>query len=191
MWMPSLSVRPYPEADVHWIEYLRETKGISLSVAADASVCTLLADARVRASIQGVVLYEESGAINALKYLAVTAAGLHNALPVTAAVLAANPCLNTLPTLATVPPASQFATDLAAYEWGIANLLPHTSSLVQIGACRSWQNYTCGWSDPLGTAAIDYGVAKKVSSCTLYVVMHTVPCVLDVPTTPWLNANLS
>ena len=101
--------------------------------------------------------------INALKYLAVTSAGLHDALPVTAAVLTANPCLAKLTTVATLPPASQFATDLDAYKWGITNLLPHTSTEVQIGACRSWANYTCSWSDPLGTASIDYGVAKKAS----------------------------
>lgn len=29
-----------------------------------------------------------------------------------------------------------------------------------VGACRSWANYTCAWSDPLGAAAIDYGISR-------------------------------
>lgn len=79
-------------------------------------------DARVKKNIEGVVLYEETETINALKYLAVTTAGLHSGLPVTTQLLAANPCLKTLATLATIPPASQFATDLDAYEWGVVRI---------------------------------------------------------------------
>jgi hypothetical protein len=31
----------------------------------------------------------------------------------------------------------------------------------QVSACHGWTNYSCGWGDPLGTAAIDYGVANR------------------------------
>lgn len=71
-------------------------------------------------------------------------------------------CLAALPVLLALPPATSFGGDnLAAYAWGAATLLPKTSTAVQAGACRGWANYTCGWSDPLGTAALDYAVQHR------------------------------
>ena len=55
------------------------------------------------------------GALNALQYAAVSAAGIYGGVPVTAAMVAKHGCLATLPVLLTVPSASTFADDLAVY----------------------------------------------------------------------------
>jgi hypothetical protein len=70
-------------------------------------------------------------------------------------------CLGHLPTVFAIPAAASFASDLAVYEWAMAELMPSTSTALLVGACHSWANYTCGWSDPLGVASIDYAVASR------------------------------
>ena len=158
---------PYPAADPHWWAYLNASKGITFDVAPDCRLCTLLADPRVGAAVKGVVAYEESATLDGLKYAAVTAAGLYDGVPATASMLKQHPCLAAMPTVFTVPPAAQFADDLSVYEWVTAKLLPRTSTKVMVGACRSWQNYSCGWSDPLGAAAIDFAVSQKAAVVNL------------------------
>jgi hypothetical protein len=116
--------KPYPEADATWLDYLRSIKGLVPTVATDANLCTLLQDDRVRNSVAGLIVYEEATTtINAMTYLAATAAGLHSGIPVTSELVEQNPCLNDMPTVYTLPPAAQFASDIDAYTWGIYTFL--------------------------------------------------------------------
>eukprot|EP00928_Gymnodinium_smaydae_P081596 TRINITY_DN65081_c0_g1_i1.p1 TRINITY_DN65081_c0_g1~~TRINITY_DN65081_c0_g1_i1.p1 ORF type:complete len:558 (-),score=43.42 TRINITY_DN65081_c0_g1_i1:151-1824(-) len=153
----------YPEADQHWLAYLAQEKAINFRRISDASLCSVLQEVKAMKTdvVRGIVTYEESPNVNALPFLAVTAAGLLDALPVSEALRLRSPCLQQMPVLLQIPAASTFSSDLAAYQWGVAHLLANTSKRMQVGACRSWQNYSCGWSDPLGTAAIDVGVAER------------------------------
>lgn len=152
---------PYPDADVTWLQYLKTTKHLDFAVLKDASLCTLLSDRRIAGLVKGVVMYESSRVIDALKWLAVTAAGLMDAVPVTAEMVARHACLSQLPVVQTLPRASAFGSDLAAYAWAVEHLAPATSKKVLVGACFNWANYTCGWGDPLGVASIDFAVAKQ------------------------------
>ena len=153
---------PYPAADETWLAYLEQTKGLDFEVAPDAELCTLLTHPSVSPSVHGVVVYEESATLDALQWAAVSAAGIHGGVPVTPAMVASarHPCLARLPTLLRIPPAAAFADDLAVYAWMATALLPRASTEVLVGACRNWANYTCGWGDPLGTATIDFAVAR-------------------------------
>ena len=154
----------YPQADTIWLPYLKTTKGLQFTVAPDAKLCTLLAHPRVAAAVKGRVMYGTSrgaGALNALQYAAVSAAGINDGVPVTAAMLAKHSCLAQLPVLLTIPAASTFADDLAVYAWMAKTLMPLSSTKVLVGACDNWANYTCGWGDPLGTASIDFAVQQK------------------------------
>eukprot|EP01043_Picozoa_sp_COSAG02_P050382 COSAG02_NODE_5172_length_4573_cov_1.418194_3_plen_390_part_00 len=151
----------YPQADATWLAYLKQAKGVNFQVAKDASLCTLLGHATISAAVKGVVMYEESTRLNALKWAAVSAAGIHSSLPATAAMRKHHSCLAALPVVATIPSAATFADDLAVYAWMAQHLLPHASTKVLVGACDNWANYTCGWGDPLGTASIDFAVARQ------------------------------
>jgi hypothetical protein len=151
---------PFPQADETWIEFLREKKQMQPVVLADASVCTLVQP--FLPLVKGVVLYEESSSINSLKFLAMTAGGLYDALPVTAQMQQKHACLGNMTTVFTIPAASSFPSDLHAYSWATKTLLPQTSKQTQGGACKAWANYSCGaWADPLGTAAMDYVVSQR------------------------------
>ena len=161
-WVNEVAVMwPYPQADHHWLSYLTKTKGIAFTTAVDAKLCTLLGYPQIAAAVKGLVYYEDSETLDALKWAAVTAAGLHDGLPVTAAMVASHECLAKLPTVFTLPAASIFSTDLEVYAWAIKVLLPSTSSKVLVGACKNWLNYTCGWGDPLGTATLDFAVSSR------------------------------
>ncbi len=112
---------PYPPADAEWTAYLSVHRNISFRVAPDAGLCTLLSDAKVAPAIRGLVVYDDPDAapagtdgLDGLRWAAVTAAGLYSGVPVTAALRAAHAdCLQHLPVVFTVPPASSFADNLA------------------------------------------------------------------------------
>ena len=150
---------PYPQADATWIPYLRQSKGVEFEVARDAELCTLLSHAAIRRAVNGLVVYEESAALNALKWAAVSAAGLHDGVPATRAMLDKHTCLASMPVVFTIPPAATFTDDLAVYAWMASTLMPNASTKVLVGACEGWANYSC--NAPLGIAAVDYAVARK------------------------------
>lgn len=152
---------PLPSADAHWLRYLEQTKGIGFDPAKDAALCTILADARVGQKVKGVIAYEPSSVLDALQYAAVSAGGLHDAIPATPAMMKKHACLAVLPVVLATPSASTFVDDLAVYQWMVTTLLPHSSTKVMVGVCKSWANYSCGRSDPLGAAAIDFAVASR------------------------------
>ena len=106
---------PYPEADAQWMRYLQDQKNITFEVAADASICTLLGYEAVRNAVRGIVLYEEERSLDALKWVAVSAAGIYDGIPATAAMLEQHKCIAALPVVFKVPPASSFSNDLAVY----------------------------------------------------------------------------
>ena len=135
---------PYPQADVTWLAYLKESKSIDFELAEDAQLCTLLKHPTVTAAVKGVVTYDDSKTLNGLKWAAVSAAGIHDGVPATPAMLQKHSCLAKLPVVATIPSASTFATDLDVYAWMIKTLLPLSSTKVLVGACENWANYsTC------------------------------------------------
>ena len=161
-WVSGVPVMwPYPEADAQWMKYLQNEKNISFEVAADASICTLLGYDAVRTAVKGIVMYEENPSLDALKWVAVSAAGIYDGIPATAAMLEQHKCIAALPVVFKVPPASSFSNDLAVYAWAIEKLLPLASTKVLVGACHGWANYSCGWSDPLGVASIDFATASR------------------------------
>eukprot|EP01051_Picozoa_sp_SAG22_P024828 SAG22_NODE_7064_length_780_cov_1.099853_1_plen_233_part_10 len=139
----------YPQADTTWLAYLEKEKGIGFERAKDAQLCTLLGNKAVAAGVKGLVMYEDAVVIDALKWAAVSAAGIHDGLPVTAAMVQQHSCLQGLPVVFTVPAAETFAgSDLAVYQWMIEVLLPASSTKTLVGACHNWANYTCGGGDP-------------------------------------------
>ena len=152
---------PYPQADVTWLSYLKDSKGLDFERTTDAKLCTLLTHPSIRPAVKGVVLYEDSTVLDALKWAAVSAGGIHDSVPVTAAMRHKHSCLAALPVTLTLPAASTFANDLAVYSWALEHLLPLSSTKILVGACDNWANYTCGWGDPLGTATVDLAVAKR------------------------------
>eukprot|EP00038_Savillea_parva_P013494 m.211122 g.211122 ORF g.211122 m.211122 type:complete len:610 (+) comp25378_c0_seq1:200-2029(+) len=167
-WVEGVAVMwSYPAADATWIPHWAKRLGESADVLPNADLCTVFGVPAVAAAVKGVVLYEASAEIDALRWVAATAAGLYDAVPMTTLLRASNPCFAQLPVALQLPSAASFATDLDAYQWMVDHLLrtngttPSPQPPVLVGACRSWKNYTCAWSDPLGTAAIDYAVATR------------------------------
>jgi hypothetical protein len=152
----------YPGADAVWRDYLAKSKGLGeFDVAADSQLCTLLGDARMRSVPKGLVMYEESDELNGLQYAAITAAGLHDGLPVTLDMVTRHSCLQAMPTVFKLPVASSFEVDLDVYRWAIKELLPISNKKVVVSACHSWKNYSCGWTLAPGIVTLDYAVSVK------------------------------
>ena len=128
---------PYPQADRTWIPYLEKTKGVEFEVASDAELCTLLSHARIRHAVKGLIIYEESATLNALKWAAVSAAGQYDGIPATHAMLTKHACLAPMPVLFTIPPATNFADDLAVYAWMAEALLPKASTKVLLERAKA------------------------------------------------------
>lgn len=120
---------PYPDADAAWIEYFEQAKSLDFEPAADASLCTVLEFAPVRAAVRGLVLYDGSS-LDALQWVAATAAGLYDSVPVTTAMKNTHPCLGRLPVLYEIPTAATFRSDLGVYRWAMSELLPNASTKV-------------------------------------------------------------
>ena len=87
-----------------------------------------MSDPGVRGTVKGRVMYEDSTVLDGLKWAAVSAAGIHDGVPCTAAMVAKHPCLAALPVLFTVPPAASFGDDLDVYAWAIDTLLDRAST---------------------------------------------------------------
>ena len=152
----------YPGADAVWREYLGKVKGLGeFDVAKDSRLCTLLGDARLQTVPKGLVLYEASAELDGLQWAALTAAGLYDGLPVTSAMIARHSCLQTLPTVFALPGASSFQVDLDVYRWAVEALLPRTNKRIVVSACKSWKNYSCGWTLAPGVVSLDYAVSAR------------------------------
>lgn len=107
--------------------------------------------------------YDDAEILDGLQWAAVSAAGIYDAVPVSSSMLQRHAaCLAGLPTVLEIPSAAHFSGDnVAVYEWMMTELMPKASSTVIVGACYSWANYSCGWGDPLGSAAVDFAVSKR------------------------------
>lgn len=90
--------------------------------------CGLAAATGLLDLVHGVALYDDA-ALDATRWLAVTASALDGLLPATKKMRAAMPCLASLPVGAdfSAPAALGFATNVGAYEWGRVHLLPRCS----------------------------------------------------------------
>ena len=151
----------YPKADTVWVPWVEGKLNRSFTILTGGDIiCTL-----VRAhqdQVNGMVMYQPE--TDASSFVALTASGLLDALPVQQSQLDRLACLQALPVITTIPeppPANATATrDEQLYHWALQTY-PNVSQAVVVGVCRSWSNYSCGWSDPLAAASIDYGVAKR------------------------------
>lgn len=151
----------YPAADTVWVPWVERKLNSSFTVlTGDDTICNLLQVHQDK--INGMVMYQPD--TDASPFVALTASGLLDALPVQQSQLDRLPCLQALPVITTIPqppPANATATlDEQLYNWALQTY-PNASKAVVVGACRSWVNYSCGWSDPQAAASIDYGVAKR------------------------------
>jgi hypothetical protein len=115
---------------------------------------------------RGVALYNDT-ALDATRWLAVTASALDALLPATRAMVAALPCLAALPVLAdfSSPAALGFSTNVGAYEWGRVRLLPRCSGDKLYSAGVSFTDATeavYNGADPAIDIGLDGAVALKM-----------------------------
>ena len=115
---------------------------------------------------RGIALYDDA-ALDATRWLAVTASALDALLPATRAMRAALPCLAALPIAAdfSSPAALGFATNVGAYEWGRAALLPRCSRDKLYSAGVSFKDASeavYNGNDPAIDIGLDGAVALKM-----------------------------
>ena len=105
--------------------YLTPRKNFTFGAVA-GDFCALVVVAGL--NVSGVALYDDL-ALDATRWLAVTASALDGLLPATRAMRAALPCLAALPVAVdfSVPEALGFSTNVDAYKWGSVALLPRCS----------------------------------------------------------------
>jgi hypothetical protein len=108
--------------------YLTPVKDYSFTPLDGVDFCGLAAATGLLDLVHGVALYDDA-ALDATRWLAVTASALDGLLPATKKMRAAMPCLASLPVGAdfSAPAALGFATNVGAYEWGRVHLLPRCS----------------------------------------------------------------
>jgi hypothetical protein len=116
--------------------------------------------------VNGIALYDDA-ALDATRWLAVTASALDALLPATRAMRAALPCLAALPVAAdfSAPAALGFSTNVGAYEWGRAALLPRCSRDKLYSAGVSFRDATeavYNGADPAIDIGLDGAVALQM-----------------------------
>jgi hypothetical protein len=131
-----------------------------------AAATGLLAPGGGGARARGVALYNDT-ALDATRWLAVTASALDALLPATRAMRAALPCLAALPVLAdfSSPAALGFSTNVGAYEWGQVHLLPRCSGDKLYSAGVSFADATeavYNGADPAIDIGLDGAVALRM-----------------------------
>ena len=109
----------YRGVDDIWREYYAARHGLKFKDV--ASLDELVS--KVGHGVKGTILYDEKNGGNMV--VAVTLAGVRDAVPVTDRVLAASPALSRLPVLEDIR--GRFPDALAAQRWAIENLLPSCS----------------------------------------------------------------
>jgi hypothetical protein len=170
LWLYEPVFRTYPNA-TYWFtsEYLTHVKNFSF-VPLTGDFCDLATGTGLLASaggpVSGLALYD-AAALDATRWLAATASALQGLLPVTRAMLPQLPCLAALPVVAdfSSPIARGWATNIAAYEWARAALLPACSNTSVYSAGQSYSDATEAvylGSDPSILIGLDGAVAKKM-----------------------------
>ena len=114
----------FPAADERWKGHFESEFGFVFEEVA-ADVCSLVSRFTTRpyasghhVAIADAVIYPSDGWS---VHLAMTAAGIHTALPVSSSLIARFPCLGTLVIKHTIP---SFPSKILAYQWSIQTLLP-------------------------------------------------------------------
>jgi hypothetical protein len=96
-------------------------------------------------TVRGVAMFDAE-ALDATRWLAVTASGLDDLIPLSNATLAALPCLAHLPVVVDYrnPQALGWSTNIGAYEWGMGQLLPRCDPSRVYSAGHSYNDSTGG-----------------------------------------------
>jgi hypothetical protein len=143
---------PNPAADGFWRTWYTAHKGLSFAPPAslDAALTQFASASR------GLVVYDP--ARDGSRWVAMTLAGLDDLLPVTPE-LQANPALAGKPVVHDLR--GRFESDLAAYAWAAANLLPRCPPNAVYSAGRSHGDVKLG-GDPTSTLAADFGVDQRM-----------------------------
>ena len=158
-------------AATYWFppNYLTPQKGFTFE-AVDGDFCALAAATGLLAPgggvARGVALYDDE-ALDATRWLAVTVSALDALLPATRAMRAALPCLASLPVVAdySSPAALNVSTNVGAYEWGRAVLLPRCSRDKLYSAGVSFRDATedvFNGNDPAIDIGLDGAVALRM-----------------------------
>jgi hypothetical protein len=129
------------------------------------SFCDLFASAGGATGVLGLALYD-ADLLDSTRWLAVTSSGLDSLLPVSPSLLA-NPlystCLGSLPVRANFTGGTaRFASNLAAYDWALANLMPRCNKTLLYSAGHSYTDSTESvylGGDPAIIMGVDIAVA--------------------------------
>ena len=170
LWLYEPVFWTYPNATYYFAQdYLPRAKGFAFTPLA-GDFCALAEGSGLLAGaggpVAGLALYDAS-ALDATRWLAVTASALQGLLPVSPAQLAQLPCLQGLPVAQdfSQPAARGWATNLAAYEWARLHLLPQCSNTSVFSAGQSYSDATetvyLG-SDPAVLIGLDGAVAQRM-----------------------------
>jgi hypothetical protein len=139
------------ESDPVWLDIYGQRGYSSQSL---TSVTDLFADQGFRSSVAGLVIYDPDQ-LACSTWIAMTAAGAENRLPVTPAVLASIPQLTTWwPSVLDLRPL--LADKLSAYQWAIGRYLADSS-----GSVAYVIGHDFPYGDPGDISALDYAVAKR------------------------------
>jgi hypothetical protein len=146
--------------------YLTPVKNFNFTSLDGTDFCALATATGLLDIARGVALYNDT-ALDATRWLAVTASALDALLPATRAMRAALPCLAALPVVSdySSPAALGFATNVGAYEWGRLHLLSRCSSDKLYSAGVSFTDATesvFNGADPAIDIGLDGAVALKM-----------------------------
>lgn len=158
----------FPQSDAVWKEYLERERGVEFATPGLApDLCVLVtAYGGGSGAFQGAVRYVSDGVS---VFVAMTMSGARRALPVSARLAEAFPCLGELPVMVEVPP---FSTKYDAYEWA----LNHINS--SMGIVYNANFYPGSTNGDLTLMSADYPVARGAF------IMNLRPCWSMVDTPP-------
>jgi hypothetical protein len=158
----------YYPSDRYWAAYLSAKKGLrftNLTSTGKGNLDGLLDASALPGVVNGTVLYTGSEPEpDGTRYVALTLCALEGLLPVTPALRAVHPALKALPV--THDLRGRFATNQAAYDWSIANLMPRVDQSVGWSAGRSHRlddgHYVWQGSPPeMPLLGLDIAVSKR------------------------------
>ena len=122
----------WPGSDEYWNGWLTEQKRATFTNVSSSTLCGLVTGADPHKRIKGTVLYETAGEKQEewSVPIAKTVATQQALLPVTAAIRAKHPCLNSLPVVTDLTKNAAMATADTAWEWAFKVLLPQSSKTI-------------------------------------------------------------
>lgn len=170
LWLYEPVFWTYPNATYYFgLEYLPTVKNFTFTPL-EGDFCSLASGTSLLSSaggpVSGLALYDAT-ALDATRWLAVTASALQGLLPVTRAMLVTLPCLQGLPVVQdfSSPTSLGWTTNIAAYEWARTHLLPQCSNTSVFSAGQSFSDATGPVNlggDPAILIGLDGAVAQKM-----------------------------